>query len=90
VTAAGRVAWGEIERVTTFRFMAQNFVGVWVKDPAALIGRLSAVKARLVEKNLRKGFPPVWIPAAMVATPPRVLADLITARVSRAASRVVG
>jgi hypothetical protein len=85
VIAAGRLAWGEIERVTTFKFMAQKYVGIWVKDVAALTSRLPAVRARLIEKNVRKGYPPVWIPAAMVATPPQVLADLIALRLARMA-----
>jgi hypothetical protein len=83
VTAAGRVSWSEIDRVTTFKFLAQSFVGIWLKEPTALVRRLPPIKARLVEKNLRKGFPPVWIPAAMVSTAPPVLAELITGRLAR-------
>jgi hypothetical protein len=84
VTAAGRLAWGEIDHVTTFRCLAQNFVGICLKDPSALVARLPPIKARLVERNLRKGFPPVWIPAAMVSTAPQVLAELITGRLAEA------
>ena len=79
LVSAGFVAWEEIERINMYAMQNNQFVGVWLFDPAAFLARVRPGKAFMMNLNQKIGTPAININGAMLGIPPADLPAQIAA-----------
>lgn len=72
--AAGRIDWEEIEAVSISATGKQRFLGIHVRDVAALEARKSPLHRWVIRANARFGHAPVTLPQSLLPMPVEQLA----------------
>jgi len=78
--AAGFLSWEDVAFVSIYSYRGQRMLGVFLKDPHAIMSRLGAAKAGLMRLNMRMGFAPVNISQVILPGPIEELDELIRTR----------
>jgi len=76
----GLIPWEEIGEVREYRVGKQAFLGIFTKDPDALINKLPRWKRTAIRANLKLGAAPVNIPQAQLGMKLSTLAAEIERR----------
>jgi hypothetical protein len=78
--SVGLIRWDEIDEVREYRVGKQAFLGIFTKDPDALIKKQPRWKRTVIRANLKMGSAPVNIPQAQIGMKLSRLADEIERR----------
>jgi hypothetical protein len=78
--AAGRLSWGEVDRVVVYSFYGQMLLGIVPRDLEMFMSRQSIWRRWVTRLNLALGCSPANIAQVILPMPVRELAELLRAR----------